>query len=214
MTNDERDGSAVIRYLGFVIPSSLVGHWWCIRHSHKGAAMSHNTLDTPVWADSEVPASHPPLAGDTTVDVCVIGGGIAGLSVAYYVAREGKSVVVLEAGRVAGHMTGRTTAHLSSAIDDRFETVESIRGTEMAKLAYQSHHAAVQQIEKIVLHENIRCDFTRVSGYLFNPPDGDRKTLDDELAAAQRAEVADVEMLDRSPLPGFDTGPCIHIPYQ
>src|SRR5205807_8240113 len=84
----------------------------------------------------------------------------------------------------------------------------------MAHLAYASHHAAVQRIEEIVLRENIRCDFMRVSGYLFNPPDGDRKTLENELAAAQRAEVAGVEMLDRSPLPAFDTGPCIHFPYQ
>src|SRR5438552_19098609 len=104
--------------------------------------MSHTTLDSPVWADSEAPASHPPLSADTTVDVCVIGGGIAGLSVAYHITGEGKSVVVLEAGRIAGRMTGRTTAHLSSAIDDGFENVESIRGTELANLAYASHHAA------------------------------------------------------------------------
>lgn len=176
--------------------------------------MAHNPLDTPIWADSEAPPSYPPLTADTTVDVCVIGGGIAGLSVAYHLARDGKSVVVLEAGRVSGRMTGRTTAHLSSAIDDRFENVESVRGTEMARLAYQSHHAAVQRIAETVLHENIRCDFRRVSGYLFNPPDGDRKMLDNELAAAQRAEVAGVEMLDRAPLPGFETGPCIHFPDQ
>src|SRR4029077_17377533 len=100
-------------------------------------------------------------------DVCVIGGGIAGLSVAYHLVREGKSVVVLEAGRIPGRMTGRTTAPLSSAIDDRFENLESVRGTEMAGLAYRSHQAAVQRIGEIVLHENIRCDFTRVSGYLF-----------------------------------------------
>jgi glycine/D-amino acid oxidase-like deaminating enzyme/nitrite reductase/ring-hydroxylating ferredoxin subunit len=176
--------------------------------------MSQNTLDSPVWAESEAPPSQPPLTADTTVDVCVIGGGIAGLSVAYQLSLEGKSVVLLEAGRIANRMTRRTTAHLSSAIDDQFENLESVRGTEMAQLAYASHQAAVQRIGEIVLHENIRCDFTRVSGYLFNPPNGDRKSLEDEFAAAQRAEVAGVEMLDRSPLPRFDTGPCIHFPYQ
>jgi len=193
----------------FVIRHSSLG----IRHL-QGGRMPHNILDTPVWADSEAPPSYAPLATDATADVCVIGGGIAGLSVAYHVAREGKSVVVLDAGRIAGRITGRTTAHLSSAIDDRFENVESVRGTDMAKLAYASHQAAIQRIGEIVLHENIRCDFMRVSGYLFNPPDGDRTTLDKEFAAAQRAEVAGVEMLDRAPLPGFDTGPCIHFPFQ
>ena len=78
--------------------------------------MSHTTLDNPVWTETDSPAPCPALTADTSADVCVIGGGIAGLSVAYHLTRDGKSVVVLEAGRIAGRMTGRTTAHLSSAI--------------------------------------------------------------------------------------------------
>ena len=116
-------------------------------------------LDDPIWADAAPAEGHPPLSADEAADVCVVGGGIAGLSVAYHLAREGKSVIVLEAGRIGGRMTGRTTAHLASAIDDRFATVEQVRGEDMARLAYASHAAAVQRIHETVMTEAITCDF-------------------------------------------------------
>ena len=51
----------------------------------------------------------PQLSFDLDVDVCVIGGGLAGLTVAREVARSGWSVVLLEAGRLAGSASGRNT---------------------------------------------------------------------------------------------------------
>lgn len=51
----------------------------------------------------------PALAADLDVDVCVIGGGLAGLTAAREVARRGWSVVLLEAGRLAGGASGRNT---------------------------------------------------------------------------------------------------------
>jgi gamma-glutamylputrescine oxidase len=49
----------------------------------------------------------PPLATDLDVDVCVIGGGLAGLTAAREIARLGWSVVVLEAKRIAWSASGR-----------------------------------------------------------------------------------------------------------
>ena len=54
-------------------------------------------------------APRPPLTSDLDVDVCVIGGGLAGLTAAREVARSGWSVVLLEAGRLAGSASGRNT---------------------------------------------------------------------------------------------------------
>jgi gamma-glutamylputrescine oxidase len=53
--------------------------------------------------------ARPALASDLDVDVCVIGGGLAGLTTAREVARRGWSVAVLEAGRLAGSASGRNT---------------------------------------------------------------------------------------------------------
>ena len=55
----------------------------------------------------------PALDADVQADVCVIGAGIAGLSVAYLLARAGKSVVVIDDGGIGSGMTAVTSAHLS-----------------------------------------------------------------------------------------------------
>src|SRR6185503_5330192 len=100
------------------------------------------------------------LDSELHVDVCVIGAGIAGLSVAYELAREGRSVVVLEDGTtIGGGETSRTTAHLSNAFDDRYTKVERLHGAEGARLTAESHTAAVDEIERIVRDEGIDCDF-------------------------------------------------------
>jgi gamma-glutamylputrescine oxidase len=53
--------------------------------------------------------ARPPLHSDLDVDVCVIGGGLAGLTTAREVVRAGWSVALLEAGRIAGQASGRNT---------------------------------------------------------------------------------------------------------
>src|SRR3712207_7356301 len=86
---------------------------------------------TSVWmATGEVPAGEP-LTGDAEADVCVVGAGIAGLTTAYLLAREGKSVVVLDDGPVAGGETARTTGHLGNALDDRYYEIERLHGARV-----------------------------------------------------------------------------------
>jgi glycine/D-amino acid oxidase-like deaminating enzyme/nitrite reductase/ring-hydroxylating ferredoxin subunit len=150
----------------------------------------------------------------TDADVCVVGAGIAGLSVAYFLAGAGKSVIVLEDGPIGGGETGRTTAHLSNALDDRYFELERLHGAEGARLAADSHTAAIDTIERIVFDEGIDCDFSRLDGYLFVPPDQSTDELDRELAAAHRAGLDDVVKIDRAPFTAFTTGPCLKFPRQ
>jgi glycine/D-amino acid oxidase-like deaminating enzyme/nitrite reductase/ring-hydroxylating ferredoxin subunit len=155
----------------------------------------------------------PPLGQDLRADVCVIGAGIAGITTAYLLAREGRRIVVLDDGPVGGGETGRTTAHLSNALDDRYHTLERLHGAEGARIAATSHGAAIDFIEATVAGESIACDFARVDGYLFVPPGESRDVLDAEFEAARRAGLTAVERLPRAPL-RFDTGTCLRFPRQ
>jgi glycine/D-amino acid oxidase-like deaminating enzyme/nitrite reductase/ring-hydroxylating ferredoxin subunit len=145
--------------------------------------------------------------------VCVIGAGIAGLTTAYLLTKEQKSVALVDDGSLAGGMTLVTTAHLSNAIDDRFVNIEYWHGEEGSRLAAESHTAAIHRIETIVDDLKIDCDFRRLDGYLFLAPGHEEKMLDDELAAARRAGVVGVEKLSQAPLE-YDTGPCLRFPNQ
>ena len=167
-----------------------------------------------VWAATVQRPAYPPLTEDVHADVCVVGAGIAGLTTAYLLAREGRSVVVLDDGPLAGGMTEVTTAHLANALDDRYIEIERLHGEEGARLAAESHSAAISRIESIVREEGIDCDFERLDGYLFLAPGDKEELLDRELAAARRAGLQEVEKLARAPLDSFDTGPCLRFPHQ
>lgn len=78
-----------------------------------------------LWMDISLP-SFPHLKTSIDTDVCIVGGGIVDLTNAYTLAKQGKSVVVLDQGSIGGEQTLRTTAHLAWALDDRFYELERI----------------------------------------------------------------------------------------
>jgi glycine/D-amino acid oxidase-like deaminating enzyme/nitrite reductase/ring-hydroxylating ferredoxin subunit len=168
---------------------------------------------TSLWhAEATLPDVQS-LDGDARCDVCVIGAGISGLTTAYLLARQGRSVLVLDDGPVGGGATLRTTAHLSNALDDRYYRLEHWHGENGARLAAASHAAAIEQIATIVATERIDCDFRRVDGYLVQgDPAGDGEELQRELEAAQRAGL-DVA-LGRLPYEGYDFGPALRFAGQ
>lgn len=166
-----------------------------------------------VWMTAELPPCAP-LSADVVTDVCVVGAGIAGLTVAYEMARAGQRVVVLDDGRIGGGQTQMTTAHLSNAIDDRYTEIERLHGIDGARLAADSHTAAIERIGDIVRREQIDCDFRRVKGYLFAPPKDESSLLNREFEAARRTGIVQIELVTRAPLAHFDTGPCLQFGNQ
>ncbi len=70
------------------------------------------------WMADAAVHDAPPLTADERCDVVVVGSGIAGLSVAYELARFGRQVIVIDRGRIGMGQTARTTGHLASELDD------------------------------------------------------------------------------------------------
>src|SRR5438552_1003769 len=109
-----------------------------------------------LWMNIDA-ANASPMDGDQNADVVVIGSGIAGLSIAYELTARGRSVIVLDRGKIGSGMTARTTAHLASALDDRYVNLIGARGLEVARLVYQAQAAAINRIEAIQANEGIAC---------------------------------------------------------
>lgn len=174
--------------------------------NNSGASIS-------TWMEVELP-SYAKLQKNLKVDVCIVGAGIAGLTCAYTLLKQGKSVVVLDRGATAGGQTARTSGHLTWILDDRYEHLIRLFGLESAKLAAESHAAAIDYIEKIVKEEKIDCDFARVDGYLFVPPHESKDILDKERDAINQIG-SNVKEADRAPFSqAFDTGRCLQFPNQ
>jgi glycine/D-amino acid oxidase-like deaminating enzyme len=163
---------------------------------------------------TETIPTRPPLIRSRSADVCVIGAGIAGLSTAYQLATAGKSVVVLDDGPIGGGQTGRTTAHLSHAMDVQYQVIRRLHGEHGARLAAESHTAAIDEIERIATEEGIACDFERVPGHLFIPRGESSAVLERELEAARAAGLNRVDLLPTTPALDTEAGPCLRFPHQ
>ncbi|MBI1240208.1 FAD-dependent oxidoreductase [Umezakia ovalisporum] len=175
---------------------------------------NHSGKTISIWMTTAEIPHQPMLEENIHTDVCVVGAGMAGMSTAYMLSCEGKSVVVLDDGPIAGGQTCRTTAHLSNVLYHRYYELEDIHGQKRTKEIAQSHRKAIDTIQAIAAREQINCDLERLNGYLFPP---DLESLDEmqrELAAAHRAGLTDVELVKQAPIDGFDTGMCLRFPHQ
>lgn len=175
---------------------------------------SKNGESVSVWFNTLTMPQYQSLKEDFSADVCIIGGGIAGLTSAYLLMKEGKKVCILEASELASGQSGRTTAQFCNALDDRFFTLEKYHGEKGLQLVIQSHSEAIRLVEQIINREKIECEMERLSGYLFAEGDERSDVLEKELEAARRGGLTEVQHFKNSPFSFYATGPCLHFPKQ
>lgn len=157
--------------------------------------MSKDPVDSKVtsgahhsyWNESVPNLEYSTLQADIATDVLIVGGGIAGLSTAYCLSKSGKKVVLIEDGFLGSGESGRTTAQITYALDDRYYDLEKFYGEEKSKQAADSHRHALEWIRATVAAENIDCNFINADGYLFTDPTDKQENLHKEFEAALRA---------------------------
>lgn len=136
--------------------------------------MSIKDRTDSVWETVGLP-TFSEIKEDLRTEVCVIGGGLSGVSIAYELAKRGKKVVLLESFRLGSGQSGRTTAHLSCQLEEEFYELTKMHDLETIRKFLEAHRSAIDTIEQIAAQEEISCDFKRVDGYLFQ---GDNVSAD------------------------------------
>lgn len=99
-----------------------------------------------------------PLRGSHRADVVVIGGGIAGLSTAYHLARAGRDVVLVEAGRVGDGATGRSTGMLGPGVGDGVLALRRRLTDDAARAMIDASIEAVRLVIDLVREEALEVD--------------------------------------------------------
>jgi glycine/D-amino acid oxidase-like deaminating enzyme/nitrite reductase/ring-hydroxylating ferredoxin subunit len=151
-----------------------------------------------VWLDTAPDApEHPRLTRDVEADVCVVGGGIVGVTTALLLHEAGVRVVLVEANRVGHGVTGHTTAKVSSQHGLKYAQLRSRHGAEAARLYGTANQEALEWIAARVARDGIECDFRRRSAFVYGD---DRAQIDDEARAAQEAGLP-ATRVDATPLP-------------
>jgi glycine/D-amino acid oxidase-like deaminating enzyme/nitrite reductase/ring-hydroxylating ferredoxin subunit len=110
---------------------------------------------------------YPRAVGQVRVDVAVIGGGIAGLSTAHELKQRGRTVAVVEAGRIATSVTGYTTAKITSLHTKIYTELVAHFGDDSARVYGQSQQAGLERIAHWVDTYSIDCDFARQPAFTY-----------------------------------------------
>jgi glycine/D-amino acid oxidase-like deaminating enzyme/nitrite reductase/ring-hydroxylating ferredoxin subunit len=189
--------------------------FWHQACSNPGSEARMNTVQQQslsLWQNEDSPF-FPCLQSPEAVDVCVIGGGIAGLTTAYHLLKSGRSVAVLERGDLGGE-TVLSSGHLTSVLDQRYFRLSQVHGDLRAALAAASHAFAVEEIGRISRVEHIECDFRMVPGFLFLGTGDDEELLPRELEACRAVGLRGAEFLTNSPNALFNPGPALRFPDQ
>lgn len=182
--------------------------------THTGIDNITSGENLSYWIASSEPMVFETVESNISAEVLIIGGGIAGLTTAYCLLEAGKKVVLVDDGFLGSGESGRTTAHITYALDDRYFEIEKIFGEHKITIAANSHAAAIEFIFRTVTHENISCHLKRVDGYLFLSSNDEKETLEKEYEATKRLGLM-TQMLNQIPSIQAEDGKwCIKFPDQ
>lgn len=103
----------------------------------------------------------PTLEGELETDIAIIGGGIAGISAAYFCTKAGLSSALLEMGHLGTGDSGYTTAFAAHFLDSVEQTVK----------AWDASGIGIELLKEVITRENISCDWKDVDEIGFTRKD-------------------------------------------
>ncbi|PYZ96191.1 FAD-dependent oxidoreductase [Alteribacter lacisalsi] len=131
----------------------------------------------------------PPLSEDITCDVTVVGGGIAGITTAYVLQKEGFDVVLLEAGRLLNGTTGHTTAKITSQHGLIYDEYIQHFGEEKARQYYEANEEGLRMIESFINELGVDCGFSRQDALVWTDNEKKLKALRKENEAYKKLGI-------------------------
>lgn len=135
-------------------------------------------------------------------DICIIGGGITGISTAYYLTKENLKVTVLDMGKIGFQTTGNSTAKITSQHGLFYKYLKDSKGEDFARLYYDANEDAIKNIKKIVEKEKIQCDLECQSAYVLAANREEVQKVKDEVEVVRgfggHAEYLEREDIDKN----------------
>jgi glycine/D-amino acid oxidase-like deaminating enzyme len=168
---------------------------------------------TTTWQEFRKKESYPALEGEEAADVCIIGGGLTGILLAYRLSEEGKRVALLEKREIGSYATSVTTAFITKVIDSPLNEISAIFDSPTAKAVWTSGAKAIDEFERIITKEGIECEFTRCSDFQYASTAEDFAKLKEEYAAYKRYKIEASLHADGSAL-NFTNAGYLEVPRQ
>lgn len=151
------------------------------------------------WRQGKKDVSYPKLGKNLEVDVAVIGGGMSGVLTAYLLAKEGKSVALLEAREMVSGSTGGTTAKLTSQHQLVYSEIMDRDGLDIAKDYYDANELGRELVKSLVEKYDIDCDFETMPAYVYTRDKKNKKQMEKEAKAYEELGI-NGELISTIPL--------------
>ena len=148
---------------------------------------AHSEVNVSYWIDSTPPTAYPVLNDEVEVDVAIVGAGIVGLTAAWALKGAGKTVAVIEMDRLARGVSGYTTAKVTAGHSLIYSKLEHKHGAQAAGSYARANQLALEHVASLVETNNIDCDLSRRSNYVYCENPDQVKLIKDEVEAASRA---------------------------
>jgi glycine/D-amino acid oxidase-like deaminating enzyme/nitrite reductase/ring-hydroxylating ferredoxin subunit len=173
-------------------------------------SIMHGSIAENPWGQAKRQSRFPKLQKDLQADVCIVGGGMAGLTTALALLKSGKSVVVLESKVVGSGNSGRHTGELTTWKKAQYSSMHQMYDKETVVKIAESHEAAIRHVEQIVKELGIECGLKRLDAFVFTYAGSDaQQKVQRELSAAKDAGLKNVSTVDDYDL-GKESGKLDH----
>lgn len=154
------------------------------------------------WIEStkNLEKNYSSLSKDIEVDVCIIGGGLVGITSAYYLLNSGLKTVILERNNICEHVSGHSTAKITSQHNLFYNYLIESYGKEFAKDYLASNEEAIERIKNIINIEKIECDFSTQDSYVYAYSEKELLDIQKEFESV-KALGFPCELVNELPLP-------------
>jgi glycine/D-amino acid oxidase-like deaminating enzyme/nitrite reductase/ring-hydroxylating ferredoxin subunit len=154
-----------------------------IIETKKSLCKNENSL----WLATTPETNYPALPGNEKiqVDVAVIGGGIAGISTALFLKREGMTVALVESDKIARGVSGYTTGKVTSQHLLIYKYLIENFGFELAKQYADANQEAIETIAGLIKEYDVNCDFSRKTAFTYAEKEETLQKVIEEVEAAK-----------------------------
>ncbi|MCL2500879.1 MAG: FAD-dependent oxidoreductase [Defluviitaleaceae bacterium] len=149
-----------------------------------------------VWSETTAREIRPALEENINVDVLVVGGGICGVLVAYWLKKAGVRCIVAEAKEIGGGVTKNTTAKITAQHGLIYGDLIKRFGKEKARQYYEANSHAIRRYHELA--EQFPCDFEYKTAYVYSV--NDRRKLEREADACRMLGIK-THLHESIPLP-------------
>lgn len=128
------------------------------------------------------------VENDLSCEVCIIGAGMCGLSIGYYLSKSGINTVIVDKDEIGQKTSGHTTAKITLGHNLFYNYLINSFGVNYAKKYFNSNKEAINNIKKIIDNENIDCNFKWQSNYVYALNNDDLQKIYNEIKAINTLE--------------------------